>query len=107
MARSDIGPTHRRGLDVARLWGSRHCAPAPGRSGAVKPLPDIVIQEVAPRDGLQIESRWVETGEKIRLVDSLSAMGFRRIEVSSFVSPKADSESTSWIFTIRHGFQTY
>jgi len=55
----------------------------------MKPLPDIVIQEVAPRDGLQIESRWVETGEKIRLVDSLSAMGFRRIEVSSFVSPKA------------------
>ena len=51
--------------------------------------PDILIQEVAPRDGLQIESRWVETGDKIRLIDSLSAIGFTRIEVSSFVSPKA------------------
>ena len=51
--------------------------------------PDILIQEVAPRDGLQIESRWVETGDKIRLIDSLSAIGFKRIEVSSFVSPKA------------------
>jgi len=51
--------------------------------------PDILIQEVAPRDGLQIESRWVETGDKIRLIDSLSAVGFTRIEVSSFVSPKA------------------
>ena len=50
---------------------------------------DILIQEVAPRDGLQIESRWVETGDKIRLIDSLSAVGFTRIEVSSFVSPKA------------------
>lgn len=53
------------------------------------PLPDMVIQEVAPRDGLQIEPTWVETREKIRLVDSLSALGFRRIEVSSFISPRA------------------
>ena len=50
---------------------------------------DIMIQEVAPRDGLQIEPTWVETDEKIRLIDSLSALGFGRIEVSSFVSPKA------------------
>ena len=28
-------------------------------------LPDILIQEVAPRDGLQIELKWVETGDKI------------------------------------------
>ncbi|MGY3620710.1 hydroxymethylglutaryl-CoA lyase [Bradyrhizobium sp. USDA 10063] len=52
-------------------------------------LPDILIQEVAPRDGLQIETRWIETDDKVRLIDSLSAIGFRRIEVSSFVSPKA------------------
>ncbi len=52
-------------------------------------LPDILIQEVAPRDGLQIEPQWIETTEKILLIDCLSAIGFRRIEVSSFVSPKA------------------
>ncbi|WP_454648716.1 hydroxymethylglutaryl-CoA lyase [Bradyrhizobium liaoningense] len=50
-------------------------------------LPDITIQEVAPRDGLQIEQEWVETSDKIRLINSLSAIGFSRIEVSSFVSP--------------------
>lgn len=50
---------------------------------------DILIQEVAPRDGLQIEEKWVETSDKIRLVNSLSAIGFSRIEVSSFVSPVA------------------
>jgi hydroxymethylglutaryl-CoA lyase len=49
----------------------------------------LVIQEVAPRDGLQIEPRWLETENKIALVDALSALGLRRIEVSSFVSPKA------------------
>jgi len=52
-------------------------------------LSDIVIQEVAPRDGLQIEPNWVATDDKIRLINSLSAIGFARIEVSSFVSPKA------------------
>lgn len=52
-------------------------------------LLDIVIQEVAPRDGLQIEPKWIETEDKIRLIDTLSMIGFTRIEVSSFVSPTA------------------
>ncbi|AWN45957.1 hydroxymethylglutaryl-CoA lyase [Methylobacterium terrae] len=50
---------------------------------------DIVVQEVATRDGFQIEPVFVPTHEKIRLIDALSAAGFTRIEVSSFVSPKA------------------
>ena len=49
----------------------------------------LLIQEVAPRDGLQIAPAFVETAEKIRFVDGLSGCGFSRIEVSSFVSPKA------------------
>ena len=49
----------------------------------------LLIQEVAPRDGLQIEPAFVDTAEKIRLVDALAVCGFSRIEVSSFVSPKA------------------
>lgn len=50
---------------------------------------DILIQEVGPRDGLQIEKTWIETADKVRLIDDLSAAGFGRIEVSSFVSAKA------------------
>lgn len=49
----------------------------------------LLIQEVATRDGFQIEPRFVETADKIALIDALSAAGFSRIEVSSFVSPKA------------------
>ena len=49
----------------------------------------MLIQEVATRDGFQIEPRFVETVDKIALIDALSAAGFSRIEVSSFVSPKA------------------
>jgi hydroxymethylglutaryl-CoA lyase len=49
----------------------------------------LIIQEVGPRDGLQIEPKWVETSAKIALVDALTAAGIARIEVTSFVSPKA------------------
>ena len=46
------------------------------------------IFEVGPRDGLQNEKRMIPTDDKVALVDALSAAGFRRIEVASFVSPK-------------------
>ncbi|KXV03914.1 hydroxymethylglutaryl-CoA lyase [Caballeronia megalochromosomata] len=49
----------------------------------------LIVQEVAPRDGLQIEKQWVETEDKIALIDGLSTCGFTRIEAGSFVSPKA------------------
>jgi hydroxymethylglutaryl-CoA lyase len=49
----------------------------------------LIVQEVAPRDGLQIEPSWVPTDEKVALIDALSLAGFTRIEAGSFVSPKA------------------
>ncbi|MHC6225528.1 hydroxymethylglutaryl-CoA lyase [Pseudomonas sp. X10] len=49
----------------------------------------LIVQEVSPRDGLQIEPVWVETADKIELIDQLSLAGFSRIEAGSFVSPKA------------------
>ncbi len=49
----------------------------------------IHMQEVGPRDGLQVEERFVETADKIALVNALSDAGLAKIEVTSFVSPKA------------------
>ena len=49
----------------------------------------LIVQEVSPRDGLQIEPTWVKTADKIALIDQLSLAGFSRIEAGSFVSPKA------------------
>ena len=46
------------------------------------------IYEVGPRDGLQNEKEIVATQDKIMLIDLLSAAGFRKIEATSFVSPK-------------------
>ncbi|GGW41266.1 hydroxymethylglutaryl-CoA lyase [Gemmobacter lanyuensis] len=48
----------------------------------------VTIYEMAPRDGLQNESRPIDTAAKIRLVDLLSDCGFSHIEVTSFVSAK-------------------
>jgi hydroxymethylglutaryl-CoA lyase len=49
----------------------------------------ITIREVSPRDGLQGEQVPISTDDKVALVDALTAAGFRRINVTSFVSPKA------------------
>lgn len=49
----------------------------------------IFMQEVGPRDGLQVEPAFVPTAHKIALVDALSATGLAKIEVTSFTSPQA------------------
>ncbi len=48
----------------------------------------VEIGEVGPRDGLQNEAT-VPIGDRVRLIDALSATGLRRIEAVSFVSPAA------------------
>ena len=47
------------------------------------------FNEVALRDGLQNECRFVPTEDKIALIDRLSALGYARIEATAFVSPAA------------------
>ncbi len=49
----------------------------------------IYMQEVGTRDGLQMESVFVPTEDKIALVNDLSETGLAKIEVTSFVSPQA------------------
>lgn len=49
----------------------------------------VIVFEMGPRDGLQNEPRPIATADKIRLVDLLSECGLKKIEVTSFVSPRA------------------
>ncbi len=52
--------------------------------------PDTVeITEVGPRDGLQSEPEFIATEDKIRLINGLIGAGLKRVEFSSFVSPRA------------------
>ena len=48
----------------------------------------VEIYEVGPRDGLQNELRVLSTEDKLRLIQALVSAGEKRIEVTSFVSPK-------------------
>jgi hydroxymethylglutaryl-CoA lyase len=47
------------------------------------------IREVGTRDGIQSLGAFIDTNQKIELIDALSRTGLRRIEATSFVSPKA------------------
>jgi hydroxymethylglutaryl-CoA lyase len=46
------------------------------------------VYEVSPRDGLQNEDTMIPLEGKRRLIEALIASGLRRIEITSFVSPK-------------------
>jgi hydroxymethylglutaryl-CoA lyase len=61
-------------------------------------MAQVTIYEVGPRDGLQNEPETLPTPVKLELVTRLATAGLRRIEITSFVSPKwipqlADGES--------------
>ena len=49
----------------------------------------IFFNEVATRDGFQIEPEFIPTDSKVALIDALSECGYAKIEVTSFTSPKA------------------
>jgi hydroxymethylglutaryl-CoA lyase len=49
--------------------------------------PRLYIQEVSARDGFQMETQSIPTGQKIAYIDRLSLTGLAKIEVTSFTSP--------------------
>jgi hydroxymethylglutaryl-CoA lyase len=57
----------------------------------VRPDPSrpVEIMEVAPRDGFQSIAEPLPTGEKVAIIEGLIDAGCRRLEIGSFVSPKA------------------
>jgi len=70
--------------------------------------PRVEVYEVGPRDGLQNELRTLPTRDKARLVEALIASGLKRIEITSFVSPRwipqlADAEELLRLVGKREG----
>src|SRR5437660_5455719 len=57
--------------------------------GKLMPADVITMCEVGTRDGFQIEPEFIPTELKIDAVNRLSAVGIPRLEVTSFVHPKA------------------
>src|SRR5881628_2311648 len=70
----------------------------------------ITLCEVGTRDGFQIEPDFIPTEQKVEVVNLLSAAGLPRIEVTSFVHPKAvpqlrDAEEVMARITRRRGIR--
>ncbi len=49
----------------------------------------VTLCEVGLRDGLQNETKILQTSDKLAIVNDLIDAGFKIIELGSFVSPKA------------------
>jgi hydroxymethylglutaryl-CoA lyase len=60
----------------------------PRLEGTIRFPDSVAVCEVGPRDGLQNEPANVPTPGKIRLIESLTGAGIRRMEATSFVAPK-------------------
>ncbi len=49
----------------------------------------VTIVEVGPRDGFQSIKEWIPTDLKLYIIEKLIEANFQKIEITSFVSPKA------------------
>lgn len=83
--------------------------PAASGTGLFGTSPGTVdVYEVGPRDGLQNELRSLPTADKVRLIEGLVDAGLRRVEVTSFVSPRwipqlADADKLLGLLPRREG----
>lgn len=72
---------------------------------APSPLPQVLISEVGPRDGLQSVKATMPTADKFRWIDALVAAGLREIEVCSFVPAKLLPQMADAALVVQHALQ--
>ena len=65
-------------------------------------LPEILISEVGPRDGLQSVSATMPLAHKLAWIDALAAAGLREIEVGSFVPAQLLPQLADTAEVVRH-----
>lgn len=65
-------------------------------------VPDVLISEVGPRDGLQSVQATMPTADKCRWIDALVAAGLREIEVGSFVPARLLPQMADAAEVVRH-----
>jgi hydroxymethylglutaryl-CoA lyase len=51
-------------------------------------MSDVVLCECFARDGLQHEAEFVATETKRALIEQFAALGFQRVEATSYSNPK-------------------
>jgi hydroxymethylglutaryl-CoA lyase len=65
-------------------------------------VPEVLISEVGPRDGLQSVKATMPTADKCKWIDALVAAGLREIEVGSFVPAKLLPQMADCAEVVRH-----
>jgi len=65
-------------------------------------VPDVLISEVGPRDGLQSVKSTMPTADKLRWIDALYKAGIREIEVASFVPARLLPQMADAAEVVRH-----
>jgi hydroxymethylglutaryl-CoA lyase len=68
-------------------------------------VPEVLISEVGPRDGLQSVKATMPTADKLRWIDALVAAGLREIEVGSFVPAKLLPQMADCAEVVKHALQ--
>ena len=68
-------------------------------------LPNVLISEVGPRDGLQSVPAIMPTEAKLRWIDAMVASGIREIEVASFVPAKLLPQMADAAEIVRHALR--
>lgn len=65
-------------------------------------IPEVLVSEVGPRDGLQSVATVMPTADKLRWLDALHAAGLREIEVGSFVPARLLPQMADAALLVRH-----
>lgn len=65
-------------------------------------IPEVLVSEVGPRDGLQSVATVMPTADKLRWLDALHAAGLREIEVGSFVPARLLPQMADAAQLVRH-----
>lgn len=52
-------------------------------------MKSVKVVEIGPRDGFQSVKEFIPTEVKLSILDGLAAAGYKKIQITSFVSPKA------------------
>lgn len=67
----------------------------------------VKIVEIGPRDGFQNVKEYIPLKVKTNIIDRLVDAGFSRIQVTSFVSPKAIAQMKDAALVTRYALETY
>ncbi|MFH0810037.1 MAG: hydroxymethylglutaryl-CoA lyase [Pseudomonadota bacterium] len=65
-------------------------------------MENIIIHEVGPRDGLQVEKTTVPLAEKVRWIEGLFAAGIDIVQLGSFVNPEKVPQMADTDALFRH-----